>query len=499
VARFSGQTGVPVAALAAALTILLLPAPARASSPCAHTLSNGVVGRLCQSGAGKASAPRKVTMHATGYWVRTKRGTVELHGSNPLRVGLNVTAKAVRIKGSQIQLLYARGTTDWLVRFSRLKGRGALHGKVVSSFKGSFKVRLKIGHRSIKPTSVKAVLPTPPSNPVSHRTPRTAQGGGGCAVPDTSYDSFFEREGPGWTGGDGTYSVGLPDGRTAWSFGDTYLGKLNPDGSRPIDTPMVNNTMVVQSGASAATLAGGSASQPQSLATTGESGSWFWPGASAVEGGQLVQFLAKMRRTGSGLWDFSYAGTYVARYSLPGVSLQSIAPVAASDAIMWGVWVLDDGGYTYIYGIEDRGWDKYVHVARVSAGDISGQWSYYTGTTWSTDPSSSARLLNGASNQFSVVKVGGMYQLITQVPLGTDINAYRAVTPYGPFTTKKLLYTTPTWGGNTFTYNAVAHPELSGSGDVLISFNVNSNDGVDMYTNPEIYRPRFVRAAASCF
>jgi hypothetical protein len=498
-ARFSGQKGVLAAALAVALAILVLPASAGAASPCAHTLTGGVVARLCQSGATKSSAKRKVTMHATGYWASAKRGAVELHGSTPLRTGLGVRVNATRFKGTQIQLLYARGTTKWQVRFSRLKGRGALRGKVVSSSRGAFKVRLKIGHRSIKPTSVKAILPTPPSAPVSRRTPRTAQGGGGCAVPDPNYDRLFEREGPGWTGGDGTYSVGLPDGRTAWSFGDSYLGRLNPDGSRPINTPMVNNTMVLQGGASGATLSGGSSGQPQSLVTTGESDSWFWPGASAVEGGQLVQFLAKMHRTGSGLWDFSYAGTYLARYSLPGISLQSVAAVPASDSIMWGVWVLDDGGYTYIYGIEDRGWDKYVHVARVSAGDISGQWSYYTGSSWSSDPATSARLLNGASNQFSVVKVGGMYQLITQTPLGNDINAYRALTPFGPFTTKKLLYTTPNWGENTFTYNAVAHPELSGGNEVLISFNVNSNNGFDMYTNPEIYRPRFVRAAASCF
>ncbi len=34
---------------------------------------------------------------------------------------------------------------------------------------------------------------------------------------------------------------------------------------------------------------------------------------------------------------------------------------------------------------------------------------------------------------------------------------------------------------------------------MLISFNVNTNQGSDLYSNPEIYRPRFVRAANSCF
>jgi Domain of unknown function (DUF5005) len=461
-----------------------------------------VVGRLCQSGATKASSGRKVTMHATGYWVRTKRGVLELHGSAPLRVGLSVSVKAVRFKGTEIQLLYTRAGGQWLARFSRLKGKGALRGKVVSKWKGKLQVRLRVGHHSLRPTSVttvKAIPPIGPTLPVSHRIVRFASGGGGCAVPDGSFDSYFEREGPGWTGGDGTYSTDLPDGRVAWTFGDSYVGTLAPDGSRPSNSPLVNNAMMVQSGSSFATLVGGSLSQPQSLVGTGESGSWFWPGASATEGGNLVQFLFKTSRTGPGLWDFQYSGTYLARYSLPGLSLQSVTPVPASDMIQWGVWVLDDGGYTYIYGIEDRGWDKYVHVARVSAGDVSGQWQYYTGTTWSTDPTSSGRLLNGASNQYSVVRMGGKYQLVSQAPLGRDINSYSAPTPVGPFGNKTLLYTTPTWGGDSFTYNAVAHPELSGSGGLLISYNVNSSNMMDLYSSPELYRPRFVRAASSCF
>ena len=493
--------GVRAAALAALLAVFVLPASAGASSPCARSLGNGVVARLCQPSAAQTSARHKVVIHATGYRLSSKHGAVELHGTTPLRTGLGVRVNSVRMKGTKIELLYTHSGGEWLVRFSRLKGRGALRGKVASHWTGKrLQVRLHVGHRSLRPTSVKAIVPPkPPTSPIPPRVPRVPQGGGGCAVPDQNYDQFFQRDGPGWTGGDGTYSVGLPDGRTAWSFGDSFLGSISPDGSRPISSPIVHNSMLIQSGFATATLTGGSPNQAQPLVSTGESNSWYWPGASAVEGGALVQFLAKTRQTGSGLWNFAYSGSYVATYSLPGLSLQSVVPVPASDTIQWGAWVLDDGGYTYIYGIEDRGWDKYVHAARVPAGAVSGQWQYYSGSAWSTDPASSARLMDGGSNQFSVVKMGGGYQLITQAPLGSQISAYGATSPVGPFGNKKVLYTTPSWGPDTFTYNAVAHPDLSGAGDMLISFNVNTNQGSDLYSNPEIYRPRFVRAASSCF
>ena len=492
------------AAFAALLAVFILPASARASSPCARSLGNGVVARLCQPTVAQTSARHKVVIHATGYRLAAKRGAVELRGTTPLRTGLPVRVTALRMKGTKIELLYGHNGGEWLARFSKLRGRGALRGKVLSHWTGSrVQVRLRIGHRSLRPSSVKAIKaivpPKPPTTPIPPRVPRVPQGGGGCALPDQAYDDFFQRSGPGWTGGDGTYSVSLPDGRTAWSFGDSFLGTISPDGSRPINSPIVHNSMLIQTGFATATLTGGSANQPQPLVSTGESNTWYWPGASAVEGGALVQFLSKTRQTGSGLWDFAYSGSYMATYSLPGLSVQSIVPVPASDTIQWGTWVLDDGGYTYIYGIEDRGWDKYVHAARVPAGAVTGQWQYYTGSTWSTDPASSARLMDGASNQFSVVKMGSRYQLITQAPLGSQISSYSATSPVGPFGTKTVLYTTPSWGSDTFTYNAVAHPDLSGAGDMLISFNVNTNQGSDLYSNPEIYRPRFVRAASSCF
>jgi hypothetical protein len=492
---------VRAAAPAALLAALIIPSPAGAASPCSHSLTGGVVARLCQKPATRSSARHTAVMHATGYKLSSTRGAAELRGSNPLRTGLSVKVSAIRYRGTQIALLYARGGRQWLVRFNRLKGRGTLHGKVVSHWKGRLQVRLHVGHRSIRPTSVRsqpAPAPAPPAPPRQHPM-RMAEGGGGCAVPEAGYDNFFAMNGPGWTGGDGAFSVGLPDGRELWSFGDTYLGDLAPDGTRPITSPMVNNSMVVQTPSSALTLTGGTQEHPQALVSTGEPNSWYWPGMSAVENGRLVQFLIKMHRTGSGMWEFAYDGTFLATYSLPGIVLQGVSPVAASSSVMWGVWTLEDGGYTYIYGVEDVPWHKYLYVARVPQGQLSGQWEYYTGSTWSTDPGNSARLMDGVSDQFSVVKMGGGYQLVSQMPLTSDIYAYRATAPFGPFTDQKLLYTTPSWGSETYTYNAVAHPELTTAGGLLISFSVNTNNGAELLSNPEIYRPRFVRAASACF
>jgi hypothetical protein len=46
---------------------------------------------------------------------------------------------------------------------------------------------------------------------------------------------------------------------------------------------------------------------------------------------------------------------------------------------------------------------------------------------------------------------------------------------------------------NLFTYNAMAHPEFTENGMLLISYNMNSNNLGDHFRDADIYRPRFIR------
>lgn len=326
------------------------------------------------------------------------------------------------------------------------------------------------------------------------------QGGGGCAAPDVGEDRLWTRTGPGWTGGDGTYSVGLPDHRSAWIFGDTFLGTLNPDGSRSRSTPFVHNSLVVQKGSRLYDVYEGKRLTLVSPASSKHGNRFYWPGAGVVQKHKLLLFLLSFRSSGSGMWNFAYTGSALTTFSLPALSLVSVAPVRSSPTIKWGSWVFHDGDFTYIYGVEDQGLIKYVHVARVRSGGLSGRWQYYGQRGWSSDPSLSGRVLAGVSNQFSVVRIGSRYELISQDDaFSRSISAYAGATPAGPFGSKTVLYTTPDWGPGTYTYNAVAHPDQSWSGGLLVSYNVNSLTSQAVYSEAALYRPRFVRVPLSCF
>jgi len=68
------------------------------------------------------------------------------------------------------------------------------------------------------------------------------------SVPEESSawsSAFQNRNGFGWSGGDGAYSIPLPDSRTLWLFGDSYLSDVKSTG-RTDSTLRFGSTIAVQ-------------------------------------------------------------------------------------------------------------------------------------------------------------------------------------------------------------------------------------------------------------
>jgi hypothetical protein len=308
--------------------------------------------------------------------------------------------------------------------------------------------------------------------------------------PDPAFDALFARRGDGWTGGDGTYSVLLPDGRTVWLFGDSFLGTINSDGTRA-PGPLIHNALVVQDGTSLTTLYTGTPDDPSAFFNPPVPDEWYWPGDGTVSGDHLYIFLSTFHQAAPGMWGFEYAGRDdLAILSLPDLTLARIVTVSQDPGVIDGVAILETADTTYIYGVEK----EFAHVARAAPGNLAGPWEYFDGTGWTPDPQRSARLLGGVSNQFSVIAWQGRYRLITQQPVfSPQIVIYEADQPVGPWHGARLVYRTPESGERLFTYNAVAHPQFTQDGELLISYNVNSFAFADLFADATVYRPRFIR------
>ncbi|MFG3340979.1 DUF4185 domain-containing protein [Glycomyces sp. NPDC048151] len=301
-----------------------------------------------------------------------------------------------------------------------------------------------------------------------------------------------------WTGADSAYSVDLPDGSTAWIYSDTFMGEVDANGGRPADSPFLHNSIIVDDDGVLTTYTGGTEAAPESLvkvAGADETQRWYWFGDATVENGMLRVMLLEFIKTGSGVFDFKFTGNAVATLDPADMSLVSVTDLPDS-TINWGSAIYEDpaAGYTYVFGVEDNQAQKYAHLARVPTGSLTtGAWEYFNAGTWGA--SGSSRILEGVSNEFSVHRFQGKFTLVTgdaTEPLSAKVVMYRSADITGPYGGKTELYTTPETGGNVFTYNAKAHPNLGDRDTLVISYNVNSFQGSDLYADARLYRPRYV-------
>ncbi|MGV9564478.1 hypothetical protein [Streptomyces sp. NPDC003480] len=366
------------------------------------------------------------------------------------------------------------------------------------------------------------------------------EGDGRCAprtlgswTADTTLDAEFTRYGDDpartddWTGGDGTHSVRLPDGRVLWLFSDTYLGPVhgppNPIGEsyawRDLSTPLVRNSGVVMSraGRLESTLAAPLFPDPAP-------GQWRWPVAARVEprspgsAEQVVRVLLWTRTTGTYPWVYGVpAATEVATLSLPDLRVESVTRILGqrqitdpSRRVLFGTTAVADGKWTYVFGGDDaraaaRPASR-AYVARVERGRLAEPtaWRYWNGSGWISRPRPTAVLGDGrgigVASAFTVVRDEGTYVLFTMAagtPGLTTVTSYWACAPTGPWHGPGRGLRAPLPGGEVAAYNPQAHPELSGDGRLVLSYDVNwlaATGGaaqVNLSRNVSLYRPRF--------
>jgi hypothetical protein len=364
------------------------------------------------------------------------------------------------------------------------------------------------------PTPTPATTPTPtPGPPPPAAGPTVIDECSAIAPSDASDAAQFdrlwhlERNGPGWTGGDGAFSVRLEDGRIAWIFGDSFIGGVLPDGRRSPDWHMVRNTVVVQSGTCLSTAIGGTAQAPTALLRPADPSAWYWPQTAVADGNLLHLVMQRVVRTGSTSWDFAIVGIDVVDLDLRTFTMAAARPLPVDGSVLWGTSVLEAEDATYVYGVENTPIDARLFLARVDDPALGGRWQFYRGgeSPWTTEARDAAPLLAAPTDDAaSPAPLTGMpatitvfadsegFVLVNQAPVfGTAVTSRRAPAPEGPFSPPELLATVapPPGSPTAFTYGARVHPQLAANGLQLLSWNVSCSG--DLLEDASLYRPRF--------
>src|SRR5580700_8511478 len=103
------------------------------------------------------------------------------------------------------------------------------------------------------------------------------------ATEDTTFDTFFQQNGPGWTGGDGTYSLLLPDGTNLWMWSDSYIGTVNPTTRlRSNYLFTAHNSLTIQNQATGSWTTVGYPPKTTSYFAPKNKNDWYWQGGGYV-------------------------------------------------------------------------------------------------------------------------------------------------------------------------------------------------------------------------
>lgn len=334
------------------------------------------------------------------------------------------------------------------------------------------------------------------------------------AESDAALTAKFRRT-DGWVGGDGAFSVALPDGRALWLFSDTWVGAVR-DGKRK-NVAMVNNTIGVQEGSGAdlkVTFAvqTGANGKPAAIFAPPDKQGWFWQFAGHAAGDKLHVFLPRFEKApGPAAFGFKAVDVWLGTIDKPDADplkwrpKYTKLPFASFEErrkVSFGSAVLTVGEHAYVYGYDETPGKPFparkLLTARVPKGalDDFDKWEFLAGDAWKSDPKAATGQAGGLAAEFSVSYLPGLkkYALVyTENGLGERVVGRFAASPEGPWSDPVLLYACPKSAKGTFTYAAKAHPHLAAGDELVISYVVNAFELGPVINNADLYWPTFVR------
>ena len=324
------------------------------------------------------------------------------------------------------------------------------------------------------------------------------------AAPAPEIDALFQTT-EGWNGADGSHSVDLGGGKILWTYADTIVGKI-ADGKRT-DATIVNNTVGIQErGKVTFTVKRDAAGKPEALIVPADGKGWYWIQSGMVSAGKLYLFMSQIDKDkGDGVFAFKQIGEWIGeipnykenplKWKVNQVKIP-FADYSKPRGLTFGGGVAEKGGDFYVYGTE-AGKILTARVPKKSVLDFD-KWRFFDGTNWTLD----WRLAAGKAKDFADncsctydSKLKKWLLVYTENGLSSKIMVRSGANPWGPWSEPEVAYDSPEMrrDKNLFCYAAMAHGVLQKPGELVISYEVNSFDFWQIFRDPTLYWPQFVR------
>jgi Domain of unknown function (DUF4185) len=357
-----------------------------------------------------------------------------------------------------------------------------------------------------------AALVEPSTMPTAQQGPECQPNVAPTATVDSGLTNLVANEvGPGWIAGDGTYSTLLPNGQEAFDFSDTLVGTAQSSGSATV-SGIPRNSELVGSTSSLRSDYGGTYNEPQSLIPDllGD-GNHYWDGATYSENGQQLIYVNEFSTSAANPYGLFTGRSGIAVLSVPtnGIPIyQSITMLPTDPNTEWGNAITQTSSYTYVYGIsyDSTGRPVGMKLARIPLGeslDVS-TWQYWNGSGWSSGEGTAVPVYTGFAVTGVTAQQNGSGYVAVSIPGGiadTAVYLMYACSPQGPWSRPQQIYSIPqvTQYQNEVAYIPTFHPEISGAGGMIISYNINNStsDVTTLQQNVHQYQPQFLQLTSS--
>lgn len=327
----------------------------------------------------------------------------------------------------------------------------------------------------------------------------------------------------GWLGGDAAYSVLLPDGRSLWLFGDSFVGDTS-ETKRSRAKEMVRNSIALSS---CDPVQGWRIQyhwrtphqgNPKAFFDPKTEEYWYWPGDGFVRHGKAYIVLRIVKdKPGEKLFGFQYMGARLAVLSnlseLPErwkVEYLDVIERGGGDP---GATVVCDGDYVYVFSLFD---DKPrrrrpMVLARIPLDALDSpavSLEYFAhDKNWEAgfEPAEAFPVLEQGASEMTVRYHRELRKWVA-VALEPKFLSNKIVVSLsseltGPWTAwqtihviPEMLPTSPDYDPDTWCYAGKEHVEFSRPGNLLITYVCNSFKFKKLVSNMSIYRPQVVVA-----
>lgn len=335
---------------------------------------------------------------------------------------------------------------------------------------------------------------------------------------DPLYDGLLKFRKRGWLGADGATSVPLGDAKILWLFGDTIIGNVSPEGKR-IGTIIRNSIALhnVSRGLPGEVVYYWDLTNavPGSffMAENFEKEYCYWPLAAAAVDGELYVFAPQIY--GHDITSFSIGKLHLLRIYNPldsptrwSMSITNLGVGGNHQHFCAAAFV--EKPYIYLLGFDDGPTSDPAHRRMVLARshidrlknarehDALEFWTQTDiGKMWADKPHNLATLFEPGVTETSVqfFPQWKQYCAITMDEQGI-IYIISAPSLSGPWSKPLKVFEIPEMKLNNdyFPTASKTHPELAIDPDeLIITYVINTNNFLSLFTDPDIYYPRFVR------